>query len=444
MKKFETILELGRGGFGVVEKVKDAAGNFFARKTFQPGPTIPAAEHERLRKRFRREVMIQADLGGLEILPVLDRDLDSPHPWFVMPLADKRYDDQIAEDRASGRVNIDAIAEILNALEFLHDMGYVHRDLNPMNVLHHDGHWKLSELGAVLPPGGQTMVLTEKTIIYTEQYCAPEQKKDFHNAQASADVYSFGCILHDIFGKQDRIPYARQTAAGPIGLLIEKCTEVIAARRPSVKVLRPMLLDTLVEIGGECKVADEASGEWLQKLSSIEQWKEDEFGNFARFFEQLDIQECAAGHEKEWVYSLSTPFLTRLPAEALVNIVKRCDGVASAIIEKYCEWARTTAFAFHFADTACGCLIAIFDNGDAATKARAITALVALGESHNRWYVMRCMLSRCSGDRIPSEIARRFAIEIKTEQLEWAFRRCVDEVKWDAGRLHPELRKLCT
>ena len=205
-----------------------------------------------------------------------------------------------------------------------------------------------------------------------------------------------------------------------------------------------MLLDTLVEIGGECKVADEASGEWLQKLSSIEQWKEDEFGNFARFFEQLDIQECAAGHEKEWVYSLSTPFLTRLPAEALVNIVKRCDGVASAIIEKYCEWARTTAFAFHFADTACGCLIAIFDNGDAATKARAITALVALGESHNRWYVMRCMLSRCSGDRIPSEIARRFAIEIKTEQLEWAFRRCVDEVKWDAGRLHPELRKLCT
>ena len=199
MTHFEKIGRIGEGGFGVVDKVKDSDGHIFARKTFQPASYIPEAAHDRLRKRFRREVAIQAKLGGREIMPVLRRDLDGAHPWFVMPLAGKTYEEQIVQDRRSGSADIDAIADILNGLGLLHDLGYVHRDLNPKNVLYHDGHWKLSDLGAVLPPTGQTVTLTEGTIIYTEQYCAPEQRHDFHNAQSSADIFSFGCMLHDIF-----------------------------------------------------------------------------------------------------------------------------------------------------------------------------------------------------------------------------------------------------
>src|SRR5262249_43080201 len=146
--------------------------------------------HEKLRKRFKREVKIQQELGGNEILPVLACDLDDQNPWFVMPLAEKTYEDQIKEDRQTGKVDIDAIADILNGLQFLHDLGYVHRDLNPKNILLHEGHWKLSDLGAVLPPTGRSITLTEGTVIYTEQYCSPEQRSHFHSAQSSADVYS--------------------------------------------------------------------------------------------------------------------------------------------------------------------------------------------------------------------------------------------------------------
>jgi len=323
--------------------------------------------------------------------------LNISHPWFIMPLADKTYEQQITQDRSSGGVDIDALAEILNALEFLHDLGYVHRDLNPKNILHIDSHWKLSDLGAVLPPTGQTVTLTGGTVIYTEQYCAPEQRNDFHKAQASADVFSFGCILHDIFGKTPRIPYSRQTAAGPIGMLIEKCTEINPARRPKIKALRGMLLTMLVDIGGHFKVADAKSEEWLQKLTSIDEWSDEEYGNFARFFAQLDINERVEGY-KGYVEIISTPFLTRLSETALIKLATRRDGVASAIIEKYCEWARSTQFEFHFADTICGCLNVIYDNGDIDTKALALTALIALGESHNRWYVMRGMLRKCSAE----------------------------------------------
>ncbi len=97
-----------------------------------------------------------------------------------MPLADKTYETQISDDRRTGSVDIDAIADVLNGLQYLHEHGYVHRDLNPKNILRHGDRWKLSDLGAVLPPSGRTVTLTEGTVIYTEQYCSPEQRADFH------------------------------------------------------------------------------------------------------------------------------------------------------------------------------------------------------------------------------------------------------------------------
>ncbi len=440
--KFDSLMELGRGGFGVVDQVKGDDGKLYARKTFAPAAYIPSTAHDQLRKRFKREVATQAQLGGREIMPVLFSDLQSAGPWFVMPLAEISYETQIQEDRGNGSVNIDAIADILNALEYLHERGFVHRDLNPKNILRVDGKWVLSDFGAVLPPSGQTVTLTEGTVIYTEQYCAPEQRNAFHKAQTAADVYSFGCILHDIFGKAPRVPYGKQTSTGPIGLFIEKCTEPRPERRPTIKVLRAMLLDKLVEIGGHCKVTDAKSEEWLQRLGTIETWTDTEFEDFARFFANLDISERSEGHQADYVYSLSTPFLTRLHSDTLVKILKRDNGVAGAIIEKYCDWARNTAFAFHFSDTVGGCLMAIFDNGDAATKAMALTALIRLGYSHNRWYVIRNMLRRCAPETLSVELAQRFAIEIKIENLERGFTRCIEEVKWDINTLHPDLATL--
>lgn len=442
MKNYQTLREIGRGGFGVVEEVRNPDGELFARKTFKPSPHVQLHFHDKLRRRFRREVMIQTELGGQEIMPILSQDLDGDAPWFVMPLAEKTYEDQISDDRRMGSVDIDAVADILNGLELLHDLGFVHRDLNPKNILLHDSRWKLSDLGAVLPPSGHTVTLTEDTVIYTERYCAPEQRNDFHNAQPAADVFAFGCILHDIFGKQPRIPYSQQTAEGPIGLLIQKCTEVNPARRPSIKVLRGMLLENLVEIGGHCKVEDHQSEVWLARLASIEEWTDSDYDEFARFFAQLDIGERVQGHENDWVYTLSTPFLTRLSSVALEKIVTRQDGVASAIIEKYCDWVRRTNFLFHYADTVCGCLTTIFDSGGPAMKALALIALIELGESHNRWYVMRRMLHRCSADVLAQEIARRLVIEIKTEEMESKFKRCLDEVGWDLAKLSPEFKKL--
>ncbi len=444
MSKYSLVGEIGRGGFGVVEEVVDSRGERFARKTFSPASHIPSTSHESLKKRFKREVRIQQQLGGQEIMPVIEHDLNCSSPWFVMPLAAKTYDKQIADDRKTGSVDIDAFADILNGLQYLHDLGYVHRDLNPKNILQHDGRWKLSDLGAVLPPSGHTVTLTENTVIYTEQYCSPEQRSDFHAAQPPADVYSLGCILHDLFGAPPRRPYSQHFASGPIGLVIEKCTEINPAKRPTVKVLRDILLETLVEMGGHCKIEDGESESWLVKLEEIDSWSDEVYGEFARFFAKLDTNERTPGMEAGWVYSLSTPFLTRLSSVALERIVARGDGAAGAIVQKYCDWARETSFLFHYVDNVCDRLSAIFDAGTPSNKASALIAMIVLGESHNRWYVMRSMLRRCGKSHVTTEVARRLSIEIRTEEVEQLFKRCVTATSWQPSQLADSIADLCS
>lgn len=435
---------LGRGGFGVVTKVVDDYGNVFARKTFTPGSqwADDPKETEQLRKRFIREVRIQQQLGGREIIPVLHAELEGSSPWFLMPLAEKTYEVQIEEDRKTGQINGKAIADILNGLLVLHDKDFTHRDLNPRNILLHEGHWKLSDFGAALPPSGQTVTMTEDTVIFTEKYCSPEQRRDFHSARPSADIYSFGCILHDIFGQGQRNPYGHHTASGPMGVVIEKCTHPTPTKRPNIRTLQSLVLDVIVGLGGQCRVSDVQSENWLKKLETITNWNEEEVESFARFFGDLNTEERIAGRENEWVDSRTTPFLTHVPAAVLSHLASRGDGVAQAIIEKYCDWAQSTRFLFEFSDSVCVRLAAIADHGTASMRAMAILSMLSIGASHNRWFIMREGLRRCLRGQIDQSLAQRLEIEIRASELEPALRHCVSGVKWDIGTLAPEIRAL--
>lgn len=445
VKTYEFVRQLGRGGFGVVDEVRDGNNVRYARKTFNPSIALSPQDVEQLKKRFRREVLTQQDLGGHELVPIIDINLDCEAPWFTMPLAEKTYEQQIADDKKNGKVNVEAIADILNALQYLHSLGYVHRDLKPENILFHENTWKLSDLGAVLPPAGQTVTLTEGTVIFTEEYCSPEQRHAFHEAQAASDIYSFGCILHDIFDGGTRTPYQQHSVNGneAVSAIVERCTEKNPGKRPSISSLRTILLETLEDGETSCIEVDQASTEWLTKLNDLDNWSEQDHESFARFFAQLDIHERSPGSEHDWVDSASTPFLSKIPIPVLVRIASRTDGISAQIVDKYCCWVRQTSFSFYFSDIICDRLLAMYEVGTTAIKAKIFIAMIELAESHNRWYVMRRLMALCPVD-LPKELAKRFALEVRLEGLEFHFRRCVEVVRHHSSLISPELVRFCS
>jgi len=86
-------------------------------------------------------------------------------------------------------------AEMLSALEHLHDAGFVYRDLKPENaLLSSDGHVRLADFGL-----SRRLEPDEKayTTCGSSQYVAPELL-DHRGYGRSVDAWSFGCLLFEM------------------------------------------------------------------------------------------------------------------------------------------------------------------------------------------------------------------------------------------------------
>src|ERR1700693_2284589 len=171
---------IASGGFVRVDLVS-ISGKQYARKVYAPNPaTIVGADDAKLRKRFAREVRVQRALPTTMFMPILDADLTADPPWFLMPVAATDLAKQITALRGDVDQLKKALEEILDALAYLHELDYVHRDLKPSNILLHEGVWKLSDFGLVLPPPSESTKLSSKSSAWgTLAYSAPEQMKEF-------------------------------------------------------------------------------------------------------------------------------------------------------------------------------------------------------------------------------------------------------------------------
>lgn len=181
---------LGRGGFcDVFRATHKPTKKTVAFKKLR----YPTSEDDLAR--MRREIEVCRALADNEnVIDILDHDPGGT--WYVMPLADGdlwNLRETLTDDDVPR-----LFEQVATGLAAAHELGYIHRDLKPHNILRVESRWVVSDWGLVRRPRGQTTAegRTVAGRFYgTEGFAAPEAAVDSHALKASADVYSLGQIL---------------------------------------------------------------------------------------------------------------------------------------------------------------------------------------------------------------------------------------------------------
>ncbi len=92
---------------------------------------------------------------------------------------------------------------LARAVAFVHQNGYVHRDLKPGNILFKaDGTPKLADFGLARAFAEASDVTLEGEALGTPSYMAPEQARGRPNPGPGVDIYALGAILYELLTGQ--------------------------------------------------------------------------------------------------------------------------------------------------------------------------------------------------------------------------------------------------
>jgi serine/threonine-protein kinase len=152
--------------------------------------------------RFRREATMAAGLSHPNLVGVYDFSEEGERPYLVMQFVPG---EDLAHRLERGRgVDAEKLArEMLDALAHIHDVGVLHRDVKPANiVLEPEGTAKLIDFGIALPPDATALTSTG-LVLGTERYAAPEVMEG-HAASERSDLYSLGVVLRACHGERSR------------------------------------------------------------------------------------------------------------------------------------------------------------------------------------------------------------------------------------------------
>ncbi|MGD8626345.1 MAG: serine/threonine-protein kinase [Anaerolineae bacterium] len=140
--------------------------------------------------------MIQQGVPHLREVYEVDR-ADSGHPFVVLEFVEESLAHLLRRSRERKRLmNPAAAAELLKpvarALDAMHQLGWVHLDVKPQNILlTREGRTLLADLGIAQRIGSRTHACTPA-------YASPEQAAGDRPVGPWSDIYSLGAVLYQM------------------------------------------------------------------------------------------------------------------------------------------------------------------------------------------------------------------------------------------------------
>jgi len=255
-RRYRILAEIGRGGMGVVYKVRD--------KTVDEIMAIKVLPVDRVQDagdvaRFRRELKLARAVRHPNVARVDHLEEGPGFAYYTMEyIPGAGLDRTIAERAPLPVAEVIGIARQLTAgLGAIHDAGIVHRDLKPANVVvTPEGRVVVMDFGIARHEELKSGLTTTGMALGTPMYMAPEQAVGT-DIDARADLYSLGVVLYELL--TGRTPFEGLTT---VALYLEKRDRAFPRAReaePGVPDALDQLIHDLLAPDPESRPKDAAA-----------------------------------------------------------------------------------------------------------------------------------------------------------------------------------------
>lgn len=221
--RYRIVARIGAGGMGIVYRAWDGPG---ARYVVVKVPAERARDPEVFLARFSREMAVLRGIDHPHVVPIIDDGTCDGRPFAVMPylaggsLAVRRPRRDGAIQPASAALLYRWLPDVATALDHIHALGFVHRDVKPDNILF-DGHGRafLSDFG--LARVSDDLVSADPSLTDTGTVLGTPDYMDPHVLRGGApvpagDQYALAVVVYELLAGRRPIgggsPAARMIA----------------------------------------------------------------------------------------------------------------------------------------------------------------------------------------------------------------------------------------
>jgi len=204
---FVSMGDVRPGSYGRVDKVRSKTSSdiVFARKRWWK-------HDQRSRSKHLEEIRLLSKLEHWHIVEVVTSYQKEDELGCLMaPFANIDLRNLLRSEICPKSTLKRGLGCLVAGLAFIHQENIIHGDIKPGNILLHDDRFLYADFGCSKDVHGLDKSATEATVPGTPAYAAPELFEHLPRGR-SADVFSLGCVLMEIFsvmgdhGSQIEVP----------------------------------------------------------------------------------------------------------------------------------------------------------------------------------------------------------------------------------------------
>ncbi len=246
-QRYEVLSQLGEGGMGAVYKARDVElGRLVALKVIRPD----LARNRAILDRFKQELILATQVTHRNVVRIYDLGEAEGIKFITMEYVEGEDLASVLHKRTKLPPNesVRIIEQVCLALQAAHNVGVIHRDLKPQNIMEEkSGRILVMDFGLAKTLEGERMTQTG-AMVGTMEYMSPEQALA-GNLDQRSDIFSLGLIFYELL--TGATPFRADSA---LASLIKRTQERVVP----VSELDNSIPSELSQIVGRCLERDVA------------------------------------------------------------------------------------------------------------------------------------------------------------------------------------------